>query len=257
VTEPVTVTEPVPVTQPVTVTEAVPVTEPVRARPEPAITEATSRDFRFGGGLHGALGGWEGGDGVRLAGGLGLGLHVLFPLGSGLHLGPTAGGTLSLLAEGEDIVAACLGGAPGASGLDGPCTRTEDCRVGLFCNYGTCRFHCCEDADCPAGQFCSTFDTVGFCSGQDGCDIFGPGCPEGLACYPITLARGGVSPTCFTPGTGVDGDPCTGILACAPGHVCIGNELSAQCRVMCDARHPCASGDCRPIVGDPGYGFCG
>jgi hypothetical protein len=158
---------------------------------------------------------------------------------------------------GEDIVAACVAAVPGSQRLDDGCATTEECGVGLYCYFGRCRFHCCAERDCPANQFCSAYDTAGFCSGADGCDIFGPGCVEGEGCYPIVLERGGISPTCFRAGARQVGDPCTSSIVCAPGHVCIGNELSAACARMCDAWHPCDVGQCLGIVGDPGYGFCG
>lgn len=159
--------------------------------------------------------------------------------------------------SGEEIVGACVAAVPGSVLLDGACATTEECAVGLYCYFGRCRFHCCEERDCPEGQFCGAYATAGFCNGQDGCDIFGPGCAEGEGCYPIVLERGGISPTCFRAGTGQAGDPCTNSVVCAPGHVCIGTELSASCARMCDASHPCDAGQCLGIVGDPGYGFCG
>jgi len=159
--------------------------------------------------------------------------------------------------EGGIIIAAWVPGSPGEGLLDASCGSTDDCAAGLFCYLGSCRFHCCTEVDCADGQFCSFFESAGFCGGDDGCDIFSAdGCGADQGCYPLLLERGGWTPTCVSAGAGQAGDACASVFECAPGTICIGDQLSAQCAVLCDAGHPCESGECAPIVGDPGYGFC-
>lgn len=153
----------------------------------------------------------------------------------------------------------CRSEARGGAALGGTCADEIDCAAGLHCDPSTarCVATCCGDLDCPDAGSC--IGAPGFCAGDDGCDYFtGRGCSLGYGCTGVLLRDGREAPQCLTAGDRIAGEECEARSDCAVGLTCIGTgDGSGLCAPLCDALHPCASGDCLPIEGWSSYGFCG
>jgi len=130
----------------------------------------------------------------------------------------------------------------GASKLNDPCMKAEDCAEGLGCvatetNIGICRAYCCGDVEnCPQSTYCTTIKMAGdimspeplripVCEVATQCELLNDAaCPVGKAC---ALVRADGTTSCVEPGLGKLGEPCP----CAKDHVC--SKEQNMCLKIC------------------------
>jgi hypothetical protein len=158
----------------------------------------------------------------------------------------------------------CLAGG----GTDTFCTSTCDaagqCGAGAACvNFGAsvcfplglagCRTDLVPSG-CAANEGCVATGTDGYGDCFPGCDVFAAnnGCPQAGGCYPVSQTGG----VCLTAGNVALNQACTFSDECQNGLAC--SLLTASCRQMCDATHPCpgGSGTCQFNLFSPTIGVC-
>lgn len=188
--------------------------------------------------------------------------------GEGCAAGETRPFTCSATCSYE-ATGACSGGTSGGGGLGERC-EAGACDAGLECDDATgidvCRRPCTMDTECVTGAWCLGGD--GLCS--DACTVFtDAGCPTGAKCDYLGEAQSGTpSPitVCSAVGSGRAGATCMTNSQCARGFSCVldSGSTSGRCTQVCDATHPCPSGQtCSgggglpfPFPGLEGLGFC-
>jgi hypothetical protein len=149
-------------------------------------------------------------------------------------------------------------------------TGIDSCELGAMCFHvdvdtleGTCVALCTGslmNPQCAAPeQACLVANDGMLVLCLDTCDPLGPACDAGMGCYPSLLGdQFFCLPTFDMPG--VYGDPCEGLAACAPGHVCLDASAipdcagAACCTELCDttAGLPCPD-DAQGVVCEPWY----
>ncbi len=163
-------------------------------------------------------------------------------------------------APGNTCYVRCVGTTPNgtctAAGQGQPgraCTSSVECAPGSQCFEFSCGKICMKfcknDGECGEGR--CTFDVPcgGKASGHKACTVpCDPrgdgtmGCGSGLRCY---LFDNEVPSCDCQQGAGkADGEPCSSVRDCQPGHVCVEMENAARvCRPLCRLSDPvCAPG---------------
>lgn len=163
----------------------------------------------------------------------------------------------------------------GSGAIGAQCTRDadlgsgfDDCAAGYCSSTGDpdivrrCRAFCRTDGDCMAGEACvgpfSQTLREGFCAPK--CTLFGGTCMGGQACSQIFADLDGATSyaLCHVPGAQQAGQSC-GNGPCGIGLACLDPAKTGMplCYPLCDGGHPCGMGNCNPIPGLGGGGYCG
>ncbi|MDP2339493.1 MAG: hypothetical protein Q8O67_00935 [Deltaproteobacteria bacterium] len=141
-----------------------------------------------------------------------------------------------------EAVGACI--SDGERGVGAVCASSAECGANLACRTlaggdvvdKVCLPSCNFDHACPDGSTCeSDAQALAFCT----CDPFvgDAVCGAGRACLPL-----GESTACTESGARLPGASCDATNLCVADAICDGVGV---CRALCDAAHPCASGDCQ------------
>jgi hypothetical protein len=167
----------------------------------------------------------------------------------------------------EGAVTSCLANT-GTKAEGEPCTRPatmvrdtlppDDCAVGMHCSalggLGTtegthqsrCWKYCASDAACDAGKKCITLNespVIGLCVPT--CAAFSA-CAPGFNCSFVVPDTDGTSAflSCRESGPIAAGAACGDGTQCAADTICNPITEPRTCIPLCDAAHPCASGNC-------------
>lgn len=142
----------------------------------------------------------------------------------------------------------------------------DNCYAGNACanqgnNIGLCRAWCRSDVDCGTRSYCELpLGTAGMRLCTQPCNVFGAGCPSGLACYAYNTEH----TDCRLPGTKAEGQACVRAEDCMAGMTCLGPAGGESCRKLCPRTTGagCSTGQsCYIINNGDGtqwatYGFC-
>jgi hypothetical protein len=141
-----------------------------------------------------------------------------------------------------------------SSNLDTTCQVQTDCRAGMLCIQGTCRFTACQPSECS-----------GSVDGDQACEqkyADHPSFPDGAKCYEFDNQ----SNYCFPAGQRQMGEQCIGADAaveqqnfeatCATGLGCVGGTCRTACETddECGGDETCTFGQ-QTVLGE-GVGFC-
>ncbi len=187
----------------------------------------------------------------------------------GVHGGPSDGGlgrSCQVSRVASALVAACV--PAGRNKVGEGCKGPSDCEAGLACvgsdSFGTCRPHCCNDAEgCSKGTYCDTRVSVGtagnlalpVCVPAERCELLrADSCQNGLVCG---IVRSDGTTACVSPGKSEEGESCP----CAMGYVC--SKATQTCLKVCHTTVSTTLDECEGrvcqggTVGIPeGFGVC-
>lgn len=111
----------------------------------------------------------------------------------------------------------------------------DSCYAGNACidqgnRIGICRAWCRTDGDCGTRSYCELpLGTAGLRVCSQPCNVFGAGCPSGLACYAYNTEH----TDCRLPGSKTEGMPCVRPEECMAGMACLGPAGNESCRKLC------------------------